>query len=96
MCTILDDRMFQKFSDGSWNGELDDWNQPIDDDVWSDVCNGFVTLDGAHEDYGVVLTPSFELDTTATAVLRARRPKRPVVFDRGPVDEEWLRKIETG
>jgi len=75
------------------------WGDPCQrsaDDVWSDVCNGFVTLDGAHEDYGVVLTAAFELDTKATAVLRARRPKRTVAFDRGPVAEEWLREIETG
>jgi ATP-dependent DNA helicase DinG len=34
---VVYERMFQRFSDGVWNGELDDWDEPIDNDVWQDV-----------------------------------------------------------
>lgn len=34
---VIYDRMFQRFSNGLWNGELDDWDEPIDNDVWTDV-----------------------------------------------------------
>jgi N-methylhydantoinase B len=42
--------------------------------VW-DVKNGLVSLDGAREDYGVIITDpvSLDVDITATRALRAKR-----------------------
>jgi N-methylhydantoinase B len=70
------------------------WGDPFErlvERVRDDVRRRFVTLDGAREDYGVVLDPTtLEVDAAATTRLRsAPRPPRPM-FDRG-VAEDWLR-----
>jgi N-methylhydantoinase B len=48
--------------------------RPVEKVVW-DVKNGLVSLDGAREDYGVIITDpvSLDVDITATRALRAKR-----------------------
>ena len=44
--------------------------------VLDDVIDGFVSRDGAHDDYGVVLQQGkldFEIDVAATAALRGQQ-----------------------
>jgi N-methylhydantoinase B len=38
--------------------------------VVSDVKNGLVSLEGAREDYGVVINAALQVDTAATSTLR--------------------------
>lgn len=72
---------------GGWGDPL---RRPVEH-VRADVLRRFVTLDGAREDYGVVLDPhTFEVDEAETARLRAApRPPLPMV-DRG-IATDWLR-----
>jgi N-methylhydantoinase B len=53
------------------------WGDPLDRDperVRTDVIEGYVTLDHAKTDYGVVLNPKdFSIDQAATGKLRADR-----------------------
>jgi N-methylhydantoinase B len=57
------------------------WGDPLDRDpqaVLDDVLDEYVSVDGAHEDYGVVLTGSLAnltlaIDEDATNALRAER-----------------------
>lgn len=64
------------------------WGDPLERDprrVRDDVARGLVSLRGAREDYGVVLEPStLEIDKTATAEARRRRPRATGLIDRGP------------
>jgi N-methylhydantoinase B len=71
-------------------GGGDPFTRPVER-VREDVLRRFVTLDGARDDYGVVLDPTtFEIDTAATNALRsAPRASRPMI-DRG-IASDWLR-----
>ena len=62
-----------------------------------DVARGFVSVQGALEDYAVVLDPvTLEIDKAATEELRKDRPSSPPLFDRGPTfaqaEAEWYAK----
>ena len=68
------------------------WGHPYDrsvDVVLNDVRNGFVTTNGARRDYGVVVSPTFEVDRAATADLRAARPPHRMFHRFGYVDNLW-------
>ena len=73
---------------GGWG---DPFTRPVER-VREDVLRHFVSLEGAREDYGVVLDPvTFEVDEAATNALRSvPRPPRPMT-DRG-IAESWLRE----
>jgi hypothetical protein len=65
--------------------------------VQQDVARGFVSVQGALEDYGVMLDHlTLEIDRAATEELRKDRPSRPPLFDRGPTfaqaEAEWYSK----
>ncbi len=52
------------------------WGDPLERDprrVREDVLEGLVSAGSAGEQYGVVLTPGFEVDARATAALRAKK-----------------------
>lgn len=71
------------------------WGDPFErpaERVRDDVLRRFVTLEGARNDYGVVLDPeTLTVDDAATQRLRsAPRPPRPMI-DRG-VALDWLRE----
>jgi N-methylhydantoinase B len=76
------------------------WGDPYGRDpalVQQDVARGFVSAQGALEDYGVVLDHlTLELDKIATEELRKDRPSAPQLFDRGPMfaqaEAEWYAK----
>jgi N-methylhydantoinase B len=76
------------------------WGDPFDRDsmhVRQDVARGFVSVQGALEDYGVVLDPGTgEVDKTATEARRRDRPGARSLFDRGPAfaqaEAEWYAK----
>ncbi len=58
--------------------------------VQQDVARGFVTVQGALEDYGVALDPlTLEIDKPATEELRRSRPNDVPLFDRGPEFAKW-------
>jgi N-methylhydantoinase B len=69
--------------------------------VEDDVADGFVTLEGALADYGVVIDPA-SLTADAEATIRAReqrlvqRRSPPALYDRGPQFEllESQRRLE--
>jgi N-methylhydantoinase B len=73
------------------------WGDPLSRDpalVQQDVARGFVSVQGALEDYGVVLDPSsWEIDKAATEERRHQRAKARALFDRGPrfvqAEAEW-------
>jgi N-methylhydantoinase B len=73
------------------------WGDPLSRDptlVQQDVARGFVSVQGALEDYGVVLDPSnWEVDKAATEERRHQRAKARPLFDRGPqfvqAEAEW-------
>jgi N-methylhydantoinase B len=73
------------------------WGDPLARDpllVQQDVARGFVSLQGAREDYGVVLDPlSLEIDKGASEALRQCTPRQRPLFDRGPdfekAEAEW-------
>jgi N-methylhydantoinase B/oxoprolinase/acetone carboxylase alpha subunit len=73
------------------------WGDPFTRDplvVQQDVTRGFISLQGASADYGVVLNPlTLEIDKSATEELRKNRPSTPRLFDRGPTfaeaEAEW-------
>lgn len=75
------------------------WGDPFNRDallVQQDVARGFVSLQGALDDYGVVLHPvTRHLDKAATEERRKARQKTPL-FDRGPTfvqaEVEWYAK----
>jgi N-methylhydantoinase B len=64
------------------------WGDPLSRDpvlVQQDVARGFVSVQGALEDYGVVLDPSsLEIDKAATEEQRHQRARARPLFDRGP------------
>jgi N-methylhydantoinase B len=64
------------------------WGDPLARDallVQQDVARGFVSLQGAREDYGVVLDPlSLEIEKGASEALRKCIPRPRPLFDRGP------------
>jgi N-methylhydantoinase B len=76
------------------------WGDPFSREpllVQQDVARGFVSLQAALEDYGVVLDPvSLELDKAATEERRKGRGDSPPLFDRGPrfaeAEAEWHAK----
>jgi N-methylhydantoinase B len=76
------------------------WGDPYSRDpvlVQQDVARGFVSLQGALEDYGVVLEPlPLEIDKAATEERRKDRPHSLPLFDRGPgfpqAEAEWYAK----
>jgi N-methylhydantoinase B len=76
------------------------WGDPYSRDpvlVQQDVARGFVSLQGALEDYGVVLEPlTLEIDKAATEERRKDRPHSLPLFDRGPgfpqAEAEWYAK----
>ena len=39
-------------------------------DVLEDVLDGYISVERAKDDYGVIITPSLELDSAATAEIR--------------------------
>jgi N-methylhydantoinase B len=63
------------------------WGHPFDRPVASvrdDVLDGFVSVEGARQDYGVVLDPpTFDVDEEATRWLRQHRPQEQGMFHRG-------------
>lgn len=63
------------------------WGHPFDREAWrvrQDVRGGFVSIEAARADYGVVLRdgPDREVDEAATAALRARRADNTALFHR--------------
>jgi N-methylhydantoinase B len=63
------------------------WGHPFEREPWrvrQDLRGGFITLDGAREDYGVVFRdgPDREVDEAATAALRAQRGGNEAMFHR--------------
>jgi N-methylhydantoinase B len=76
------------------------WGDPFGREpllVQQDVARGFVSLQGALEDYGVVLDPaSLEIDEAATEKRRHHRAHSLPLFDRGPrfaeAEAEWHAK----
>jgi N-methylhydantoinase B len=76
------------------------WGDPFTRDplvVQQDVARGFVSVQGALEDYGVMLDHlTLEIDQAATEELRKDRPSRLPLFDRGPTfaqaEAEWYAK----
>jgi N-methylhydantoinase B len=64
------------------------WGDPYSRDpmlVQQDVARGFVSLQGALDDYGVVLRHStLEIDKAATEARRKHRRGAAALFDRGP------------
>ncbi len=73
------------------------WGDPFTRDptlVQQDVARGFVSVQGALRDYGVVLESlSLEVDKAATEATRKKRPDDVPLFDRGPEfaqgEAEW-------
>ena len=73
------------------------WGDPFQRDpllVQQDVARGFVSIQGALADYGVVLDPvTLDVDKAATEERRQHRPGTPSLFDRGPTfaqaEAEW-------
>jgi N-methylhydantoinase B len=80
------------------------WGDPLGRDpvlVQQDVARGFVSVQGALEDYGVVLnSSSLALDKAATEERRHQRAKVQPLFDRGPgfaqAEAEWYAKRPRG
>ncbi len=76
------------------------WGDPFTREalaVQQDVAGGFVSVQGALEDYGVALDPlRLEIDKAATEECRKQRSKSPPLFDRGPSfaqgEAEWYAK----
>jgi N-methylhydantoinase B len=74
------------------------WGDPFARDprlVQQDVARGFVSVQGALDDYGVVLDPlSLEIDKAATEDRRKQRASVLPLFDRGPSfaqgEAEWM------
>ncbi|NKE44107.1 hydantoinase B/oxoprolinase family protein [Roseomonas frigidaquae] len=63
------------------------WGHPFDREAWrvrQDVRGGFVSVEAARADYGVVLRdgPDREVDEDATAALRAQRADNTALFHR--------------
>ena len=73
------------------------WGDPLSRDpliVQQDVVRGFVSVQGAVGDYGVVLDPlTNAIDKAATEDLRRHRSGALPLFDRGPTfvaaEAEW-------
>jgi N-methylhydantoinase B len=61
-------------------GYGDPFDRPIEKVTW-DVKNNLVSIEGAREDYGVVIqnADTLEVDKTATAALRSNRPAPKVI-----------------
>jgi N-methylhydantoinase B len=76
------------------------WGDPFTRDpmiVQQDVARGFVSVQGALTDYGVVLDPlTLEIHKVATEELRKDRSYSRSLFDRGPTfaqaEAEWYAK----
>jgi hypothetical protein len=64
------------------------WGPPYEREpeaVLSDVVNGFVSLTGARDHYGVVIEPrEMTIDREATTTMRERMKKYQVTFDLNP------------
>lgn len=61
------------------------WGDPFEREPWrvrQDVLGGFVSVEAAKRDYGVVLTAEREVDEAATSTLRAARAKPEGIFHR--------------
>jgi N-methylhydantoinase B len=61
------------------------WGDPFEREPWrvrQDVVGGFVSVEAAKRDYGVVLTAEREVDEAATSALRAARGKPEGMFHR--------------
>lgn len=73
------------------------WGDPFErytEDVRKDVLEGFVSIEAASRDYGVVLEPDgLGIDRTATDRLRSSREARSSEVDRGPHGNAWLQKL---
>jgi N-methylhydantoinase B len=80
------------------------WGDPCSRDpilVRQDVARGFVSRQGALEDYGVALAPdTLEIDKAATEALRQDRTAIRPLFDRGPTfaegEAEWYARGAPG
>ncbi|HXH08721.1 MAG TPA: hydantoinase B/oxoprolinase family protein [Alphaproteobacteria bacterium] len=80
------------------------WGDPYTRDpllVQQDVARGFVSVQGALEDYGVVLDPhTFDIDKAATEERRKQRANTLPLFDRGPTfpeaEAEWYAQRSSG
>lgn len=80
------------------------WGDPLARDpvlVQQDVARGFASIQGALEDYGVVLdSSSLEIDKAATEERRHQQGKARPLFDRGPgfaqAEAEWYAKRPQG
>jgi N-methylhydantoinase B len=95
-----DERIIRPLSDGNMvkggdivrieTGGGGGWGHPFDREperVAADVRNGFVSLGGAREHYGVVLAADgLSLDAEATAKRRARRPPSKLFHRHGYCD----------
>jgi N-methylhydantoinase B len=76
------------------------WGDPLTRNpllVQQDVARGFVSVQGAREDYSVVLDPiSLEISEAATEEQRKERSSTLPLFDRGPAfaqgEAEWYAK----
>jgi N-methylhydantoinase B len=76
------------------------WGDPFSRDplsVQQDVARGFISVQGALEDYGVALDAlSLEIDKATTEERRKQRTSALPLFDRGPSfaqgEAEWLAK----
>ena len=68
------DAVEQEMMNPGGGGYGNPMERPVEKVVW-DVKNGLVSLDGAREDYGVIITDpvSLDVDITATRALRAKR-----------------------
>ncbi len=72
------------------------WGHPFDrpaHKVAEDVSLGLVSEEEARRAYGVVLDGAGGVDEAATSVLRAKRPAKEPLFDRG---ERFARHVEAG
>ena len=58
--------------------------------VRRDVLDGYVSIHGAHDDYGVAVDPeTYRLDMAETARLRGLPRPQAALFDRGPADQRF-------
>ncbi len=63
--------------------------------VAADVLDGFVTVEGARSDYGVVVDPDTgDVDEAESGRLRAGMPTDRPFFDRGPIDPDLDRIVK--
>jgi N-methylhydantoinase B len=81
-----------QLSSGGGGGWGDPFTRPIES-VQLDVLRNFVTVEGAKNDYGVIIDPdTLEVDVNSTGELRNSRKIRVGEFDRG-VANAWLSSV---